>query len=241
MDLRLLRPGQIRDAIRAGTPLLVPAGCVECHGAHSPVGVDTLVVTALCQAVAARVPAVVAPVVDYGPTGYAVSGPEWGTVDISGPAFSAYVKGVLGGLMRMGWPRLVVIVHHQGMAGPEALAFRQAASELAFELTLAEKGPGWWGEQPPETHGNVWVRARVAPSVLPAAESLCRGDHAGGFETSLMLHLHPETVDMTELDRHHFWYTDRPDNLARAATREQGQRCFQAMVDAWVVDLYPGG
>lgn len=237
MELKYLRSHQLRDAIAQGIPLLLPAGCVECHGAHGPLGTDTLAAEALCQAIAQRVPAVVAPTIDYGPTGLAVSGPEWGTVDVAGEVFYRYVKEVLRSLLLMGWPRILVVIHHQGTEGPEGLAFRLAAAELTFELKLREAGPGWWGEHAPETHGAVWGRVQVMSSILPRAESVCHGDHAGHFETSLMCYLHPESVDLTQLDTHAFWYTNEPNSPARAATRADGERFFTAMVDAWVEEL----
>jgi creatinine amidohydrolase len=234
MWLKQMRPDQVHAAIAANAPLLLPAGVVECHGSHAALGLDTLAAEAVCRAIAERVPAVVAPSIEYGPTGWAVSGPELGTVDIDGNHFTLYVKDVLRSLLLMGWPRIFIVIQHQGMDGPEALAFRKAAAELAFEQTRAEKGLGWWGNQPPETHGNVWGRVRVLPTILPAAEAVCRGDHAGHFETSLLMYLHPEMVDLSQLERQHFWYTDQPDNLARTSSATDGQRYFEAMLAAWL-------
>ena len=239
MLLKHIRPDQVHDAIARNVPLLLPAGCVECHGSHAALGLDTIVAEELCQAIAARVPAVVAPSIEYGPTGWAVSGPELGTVDVDGNHFYLYVKDVLRSLLLMGWPAIIVVVHHQGMDGPEALSFRKAAVELAMETARADNGLGWWGYQPPETYGRVWERVRVMPTVLPEAAATCRGDHAGHFETSLLLHLHPEMVDLSQLERQSFWYTDQPDNLARTSTAEDGKRYFEAMISAWVNLLKP--
>ncbi|MCL5995594.1 MAG: creatininase family protein, partial [Chloroflexi bacterium] len=133
MFLKYMRPDQVHAAIRDGLPLLLPAGCVECHGSHAALGLDTIAAEELCKAIAERVPAVVAPAIDYGPTGWAVSGPELGTVDVDGNHFYLYVKDVLRALLLMGWPAIYVVIQHQGMDGPEALAFRKAAAELAFE------------------------------------------------------------------------------------------------------------
>jgi creatinine amidohydrolase/Fe(II)-dependent formamide hydrolase-like protein len=234
MFLKHMRPDQVQDAIAKKAPLLLPAGCIECHGSHAALGLDTMAAEELCNAIAGRLPAVVAPSVEYGPTGWAVSGPELGTVDIDGNHFYLYVKDILRSLLLMGWPSIIVVIHHQGLDGPEALSFRKAASELAFDLKRAEKGLGWWGYQPPETHGRVWDRVRVMPTILPEAAAVCRGDHAGHFETSLLMHLHPEMVDLSQLARQSFWYTDQPDNLARTSTAEDGKRYFEAMVAAWV-------
>src|SRR5947207_4934929 len=139
-----MRPDQVHDSIARKVPLLLPAGCIECHGSHAALGLDTIAAEELCLAIAERVPAVIAPSIEYGPTGWAVSGPELGTVDVEGNHFYLYVKDVLRSLLLTGWPAIIVVVHHQGMDGPEALSFRKAASELVFELTRAEKGLGWW-------------------------------------------------------------------------------------------------
>ena len=237
MYLKYLRPHQMREAIAQNLPLLLPAGCVECHGSQAALGLDTIAAEALCAAIAGRVPAVIAPTIEYGPTGYAVSGPDLGTVDVDNNHFYLHVKDVLRSLLRMGWTRIIVIIQHQGMEGPLALAFRKAAAELAFELTRAEKGEGWWGLQAPDTHGNVWGRVRVAPTILPAAERVCRGDHAGHFETSLLMYLHPEMVDLSQLEQQSFWFTDQPDNLARTSTAEDGRMYFDAMLAAWLEEI----
>ena len=237
MYLREMRPGPMRLAIEEGQPLLVPAGCVEFHGDHLPLGTDTLFAEAICARLAAELPAVVAPTVDYGPTGYALSGPDRGTLDVRGEAFSAYVKEVLRNLWEMGWRRILVLIHHQGMDGPEALAFRKAAAELTFEKLAADRGRGWWGDTPPETHGQVWDRIRVGPTLLPAAASVAGGDHAGLWETSLMLHLRPDLADLARLDDHPYWYTNRTENPAGEATAARGKAMLDAMTDAWLAEL----
>jgi creatinine amidohydrolase len=229
----------MREAIRADYPLLIPAGCVEFHGYHLPLGSDTLFAEALCDRISAAIPAVVAPTIDYGPTGYALSGPDRGTMDVRGEAFSGYVKEVLRNFWEMGWARIVVLIHHQGMDGPEALAFRKAGAELVFEQLAAERGRGWWGDTPPETHGNVWTRIRVGPTILPAAAEIAGGDHAGMWETSLMLHLRPGLVDLDQIAPNPHWFTDRPENPAVGATAERGKAMLDAMTAAWVGELSP--
>jgi creatinine amidohydrolase len=233
MLLREMRPHELEQAIAEGRVLLLPAGCVELHGRHLPLGTDTLFAEALCRRLAARLPAVVAPAVDYGPTGYALSGPEQGTLDVSGSAFGAYVKEVLRNLLAMGWRRIVVIIHHQGMDGPEALAFRQAAAELIFETARVERGAGWWGNHPPEAHGPVWDRIEVGPTILPAAAAAAGGDHAGKWETALMLHLRPDLVRAEGLREAPEWYA----RGAAEATAELGACMLEAMTDAWAARL----
>jgi creatinine amidohydrolase len=240
MNLQHLLPHQLAAALAAGWPLLVPSGCIEYHGPHLPLGVDTLIVEALCERVAGRVNAVVAPAFAYGPTGYAVTGPDGGTVDVSTERFGRHVKDVLASFWDVGFKWIIVCQHHQQLEGPEALAIRQAAAEVTFEKTHAERGHAWWGRAPLPAGDSVFERIQVWPSVLPAAAEragVVMADHAGYYETALTLAASPESVDLNRLGMDAPWYTSAAGSRARSATREAGERMFGAMVDAWVEKL----
>ncbi len=45
MRYELMLPHQIRAAIAANTPVVLPIGVLEYHGEHLPLGMDTLAVT----------------------------------------------------------------------------------------------------------------------------------------------------------------------------------------------------
>lgn len=233
-------PHQLKIALDASWPLLVPSGCVEYHGPHLPLGVDTLIVEALCQRVAERVDAIVAPPFWYGPTGYAVTGPEGGTVDVSTERFGRHVKDVLASFWDIGFRWIIVCQHHQQLDGPEALAIRQAAAEVTFGRTHAERGHAWWGKASLPPDDNVFERIQVWPSVLPEAAQragVVMADHAGFYETALMLAVRPELVELDRLGMDAPWYTHTADSKAHKATREAGVRMFSAMVDAWAEKL----
>lgn len=234
MRLEYILPHQLREKIAAGRPLLVPAGCIECHGPHLGLGLDTIVVHELCLRVAREVDAVVAPPFWYGPTGYAVSGPEQGTVDVDPAAFGRHAQDVLRAFWRMGFARTYVIVHHQGMDGPEAAALRLAAAELSFQMPLESEGEGWWGERDRATHPPAFGRIIVAPSILGAAAPHVSGDHAGRTETSLLLALVPEAVEMSRLDAGAQWYCREPPTPSAEGSAVAGEAMLAAMAAAWV-------
>jgi len=237
MYLKEMHPDQVRRAIAAGWPLLIPAGCIENHGPHGALGTDTLIAEGLCGRLAQRMDVMLAPSFEYGATGYAVSGPQGYTTDIDNIAFEAYVKSVLRAFWQMGFPRMFVVIHHQGMEGPLALAFRKAAAELTFELLREERGLGWWGNSAPVREENTWGRFRVLPTVLPEADiprSDMGGGHAGRFETALLMAVRPDLVDLALLQRPDLpWFCLEPGAHAADATRELGERCLSAMADAW--------
>lgn len=237
--LQYALPHQIKQAIEDKMPLLVPTGCVEYHGPHMPLGADTLIVEELLRRVAHRVNCVVAPPFWYGPTGYAVTGPDQGTVDVSTERFGRHVKDVLGSFWDIGFHWIVVAVHHQQMEGPEALAIRQTAAEIIFEKTHAERGDAWWGKAPLAADDNLFERIQVWPSVLPsaAAQGLVMADHAGLYETSLVMAAQAEWVELDRLGIGAPWYCTASDGKAREASVEAGERMWAAMVDAWVDKL----
>jgi creatinine amidohydrolase len=236
MLLRELHPDQLSAAVAAGHPLLVPAGCVETHGPHMAIGHDTLIVEEICERVAGRVPAVIAPSFDYGPTGYALGGPPEGTIDPNNDAFGRYVKSILRNFMQMGFIRTYVIIMHQGMEGPLAMAFRKAASELAFDSVLDQGHPrGWWADARLKDSAAQWGRIQVAPMILPQASPPAAGDHAGYNETSFLLAVRPDLVDQSKLDDSAPWYCRQGEkNNSWTANPDHGQEMADVVVNAWV-------
>jgi creatinine amidohydrolase/Fe(II)-dependent formamide hydrolase-like protein len=237
--LQHLLPHQLKQAIDEARPLLVPTGCIEYHGPHMALGLDTILVEELLGRVAKRTSCVVAPPFWYGPTGYAVTGPERGTMDVSTERFGRYVKDVLTSFWDVGFGWIIVGVHHQQLDGPESLAIRQAAAEITFEKTHAERGHAWWGKAPLTPDDRVFERIQIWPSVLPEAaqQGVVMADHAGYYETSLLMAARPDLVEMDRLGMGAPWYTTTPESKAREASAEAGERMWAAMVDAWLRKL----
>jgi creatinine amidohydrolase/Fe(II)-dependent formamide hydrolase-like protein len=75
--------------------------------------------------------------------------------------------------------------------------------------------------------------------VLPAAaeQGVVMADHAGFYETSLLLASRPELVELERLGMDAPWYCTASDSRARLASVEAGERMWQATVDAWVEKL----
>ncbi len=239
MYLQHLLPHQLKQVIDNAWPLLVPTGCIEYHGPHAALGLDTILVEELLKRVAKRVNCVVAPPFWYGPASYAVTGPDQGSVNVSTERFGRHVKDVLEAFWHVGFHWIIVGVHHQQMDGPESLAIRQAAVEVTFEQTHAERGDGWWGKAPLAPNDYVFERVQVWPSVLPAAaeQGVEMADHAGFYETSLLMAARPELVELDRLGMAAPWYCTTSGSKGREASVEAGERMWAAMVDAWVEKL----
>ena len=240
MYLKQMIPAQIRDAVEKDLPLILPIGCVECHGHHLPVGCDTIIVEEVARRLEQRIGCVVAPTVDYGPTGYDVSGPELGTMDTSPEELLAYARGVLRGLLRLGFRRIFVWVFHQGERGPLATTFHLAGQRLVEELMVRERGEGWWGTSIPDPNDRTFNIIQVRSVVHPKSSPPASGDHAGLYETSYMLAACGSQVDMSLLNSDGPWYTLRPGNLSADATAARGEEMFEAMVAAWAAEFARG-
>ena len=237
MYLKHMRPYQLKEAVALNHPLLVPAGCIETHGPHMAIGHDTIIVEEICDRIAQKVDVVIAPSFDYGPTGYALGSPMDGTIDPDYTAFGNHAKAILKNFRQMGFKKTYVIIMHQGMEAPLALAFKKAAAELAFEGILEQGYPrGWWGDETLKNKaGSVWNEIEVQPMILPAASPPAGGDHAGYNETSFLLATCPDLVEQDKLDEDAPWYCYQDEEKnSWTANATHGQIMVEAVVDAWI-------
>lgn len=66
LRIKFLAPADIRHALETHPRLLVPVGTCEQHGAHLPLGCDTLLVERLADDLSAEFGILVAPTIEYG-------------------------------------------------------------------------------------------------------------------------------------------------------------------------------
>lgn len=242
MKLNNMLPRQCEKAKSEKWPLFIPAGTVEYHGEHLPLGVDTLAVIKALDEVERRIDCVVAPPVWYGPSSYAVAGPQKGTIDVNTDRFENHVSDILLGLLENGFRKIFVVIHHQFEMGnlmPEALAFKKAALSLIFKLLEEERGRGWWGSEQMKTYydnleqdDNPFNWIQVVPLMSPEIQSEMGYDHAGKLETSLMLAADTDNVDMSLLKDDGLWFTEDAKN----ASIEHGRKAFDMIVQ-YLIDV----
>ena len=231
MRYELMLPHQIRTAIDGNWPVVLPLGVLEYHGEHLPVGLDTLVVIKLLEALEPEMDMVLLPPFYYGAASYAVAGPErTGTLHVGANTLYPLAQEMFTGLLRIGFRNIHFFVHHQtenfaaGM--PTDLAFKFGAREAIFAFLEANRGEGWWGngdmveyydQQSSGDDPFNWIKGH--PLMTPQIIAEFPFDHAGLGETSLLMALCPDAVEMENLSRDH-WYTAS----ASAATRELGEK-----------------
>ena len=229
MRYEMMLPHQIRAAIDARWPVVLPLGVLEYHGEHMSVGMDTLAVTGVLDILEKEMNLVILPPFYYGAASYAVEPPERnGTLHVDAEALLPFARAMFQGLLRIGFRNIHVVVHHQTenfLAGmPTDLVFKLSARQAIFAFLEKERGEGWWGNEKmadyyaQQSAGDDpfnWFKAH--PLMTPDAMDGYPFDHAGEGETSLMMALSPAAVDLPRLSQDK-WYA----RSARQASVERG-------------------
>ena len=233
MRYEMMLPHQIRAAIAANWPVVLPLGVLEYHGEHMAVGMDTLAVTGALEVLEAERDIVILPPFYYGAASYAVEPPEGtGTLHVDAEALLPLAKAMFQGLLRIGFRNLHVILHHQtenfAVGMPTDLAFRLAARQVLFAFLEKTRGEGWWGDESMKSYYADqavdpfnWIK--VYPLMAPKWMQGYPFDHAGIGETSLMLAMYPQAVDATRIDQAK-WYSQSAAEASEAFGREGRDR-----------------
>lgn len=215
MRFERMRPAQIRTAMEAGTPFVLPIGVQEYHGEHLPVGMDLLAVTETLELLGDAI--VILPPFAWGAASFAVAPPEGtGTVQVDAGVILPFAQALFAGLLQTGLRNIHGVIHHQtenfvqGM--PTDLAFRLAARQAVFAHLESTRGRGWWGKGEMADYyaghaagDNPFNWIAIHPLLPPGADYVF--DHAGEGETALMLALAPDTVDPSAMALNDTWYT----------------------------------
>lgn len=241
MQLTHLRPEELQDAVRRNVALLMPAGCIEYHGPHLPIGTDTLIAAAVAEEAERRTECVLAPPLSMAPTMAWAAGPDEGEIDFDPEVFFVYAREVLRRIAALGFRRIYILQHHQGPDGLEVLCLKRAAGEVVRE-TVHDWGAGW-GRTDDFPMPNIfgWIRVAYVDSFStypgPEPGHIPIG-HAGRGETQLIMAAHPDTVRMAALQT--LEATPRWLEDAEEADAEAGRRWLDFCVDGWVQELSRG-
>lgn len=173
--------GGRRDAVA-----VLPFGAIEQHGPHLPVMVDQFLVTEVAAAAAARSGAdvLVCPTMPYGVSGVHLDFP--GTISIRAESYLALLRDITDSLAGNGFRRVMLLNGHGGNLDLLKVAAR-GVRERHDECMVGV--------------ASYWQIAAGSIAAWRTSEpgGLC---HAGEMETSLMLHLAPETVRQDRVEDH---------------------------------------
>jgi creatinine amidohydrolase len=163
-------------ALEETATMLLPVGSTEQHGHHLPLGVDVLMPEAVAERVARRTECLLAPTIDYGVSPHHQFKP--GTFTVETETFQRYVRDVCRSANDWGVENVVLLNGHYLAQDAELeIVVRRLRTEhgmTAFHAPLSD----------------LWAGAAADERTGAAAF------HAAEFETSVMLALRPDLVEM---------------------------------------------
>lgn len=231
-----LRPDQIVARRRECPVAYLPIGTIEWHGVHNPVGLDTLKIHALLCACADEIGGLVFPPLYYGEnreqalmeanandrdliakemelpsqnftSGYMVEG-----VSIQNRNYQSLLVHILHQIKSLGFKVVVIGAGHYPL-----LDHARAAAALFHQEQSRPKMVAW------AMSGYELVRDQFNPC----------GDHAGKWETSLLMHLDPGMQDLARVkDDPNAKPVGASDNGILESNVEFGKKATHAIIKA---------
>jgi creatinine amidohydrolase len=179
-----MRTGDVSSILQRGpVDVILPFGALEQHGPHLPLSTDSVIADALAREVARRAASLlVAPCLPIGASSHHAS--FYGTISLSGGTLVAFARDAVASLLTQGFRFVFLISGHAG----NMPYMSEAVSSLPDEARMRVAAFVDWAAQRKALHD--WAGNELG---LPPEQV---GSHAGHFETSIMLHLAPERVDM---------------------------------------------
>ncbi len=231
-------PREVKYVQDNNLPLVIAGGTVEYHGPHCSYGCDTLVAEGLLNKLAERKEIMIAPSISYSPSSYAVGGRKSGTVHVPERAFEDYVYYVFKSFLYAGFKNIYVVIHHQfeqESEMPMTLCYRTAAKRATMEYLEETLGEGWWGSESYadyyeqlEGSNNPFNWIKVIPTMTSEVQNATGYDHAGEFESSILMALYPDCVKLDRIDDVKHWFTES----ARKANAELGKKMVELSLDS---------
>jgi creatinine amidohydrolase len=174
---------QLRGVSRDTTVVLAPLAACEQHGHHMPVFTDTILVTAVAEAVEKAAPETVLllPTVWMGASHHHL--PFGGTLSFGVDGHVDMICELLTPLLEDGHQRVMVLNGHGGNIDTMQVALRRLQ-------------PRWRGRQ--ITAASYWDVAAKELAALAEGPRKVMG-HACEFETSMILALRPDLVQVREI------------------------------------------
>ena len=169
------------DVMPPETVAILPIGAIEQHGPHLPVWVDSCINETLLdralETIPGGIPVLAMPLQAVGKSNEHIA--FAGTLSLSCETLVAMLIELGEGVHRAGIRRLILLNSHGGQ--PQIMDI--VARELRIRHAMLVVNAAWFD--------------MGMPAELFSANECRHGIHGGEVETSLMLHLRPDLVDMT--------------------------------------------
>lgn len=241
---QMLRPGQVVERRKACPVVYIPIGTIEWHGLHNPLGADTLQADGLAVLAAQKGGGLVFPPLYYGES-RSESLMDAVAPDMDKIAACMELPPANFAPDRQPFSPMQQVLNYQGLL----LHILAEAESLGFQLAVIV-----CGHYPLIDHARAAVllfnKRRYSryhgmlawatlDYLLVNDKYDFAGDHAGGWETSHLMHLHPETVDLSVLPPKGEKLIGAGGKLApQDSTAELGRRSLEDAADVLVKEVH---
>jgi creatinine amidohydrolase len=179
----------VEELIATGrVDVLVPLGSLEQHGRHLPLATDQIIAEAMASAVADRLAftLLVAPSFPIGVSDYHLG--FAGTATVPADVIRDGLLSVISSFLEGGFRHVYLLSGHAGNL-PAMESAWQSLPEIMKPRVAVH---GDWPAQRRAIQQWAWRNLSLEPDLV--------GSHSGHFETSVMLHLAPELVNMDKAE-----------------------------------------
>lgn len=175
------------SALDKHLPVVIPLGSCEQHGRHLPLLVDTIQVSEIARRTEAALSdrVLMLPTLWLGSSHHHMDFP--GTISVPPLCYAQMIKEVARSVLRAGFKRLLFLNGHGGNTAPVTTALTELVAEDDNADAASIAYASWW----------ELGRSGMLPDKLDLKQSVM--SHACEYETSLMLVLRPDLVDVKHL------------------------------------------
>ena len=234
--------------LEKGAIMIIPLGALEQHGYHMTLNVDAVCPGTVSERVARAIGGVVAPVVPYGCKSLQRSGGGnfmMGTTSLDGSTYIALIRDILRDFIRHGARKFVMMNGHYEnqafMIEGIDLALRDA--KLQGVTDVRAMLISYW-----DFISDPKVLEYLYPDCMPGWDA----EHAGLMETSIMMAVRPELVDLSRAEKHgpckfplydvfppHEDWTPAPGTLSLpdGSTADKGELILKTCTDGIVAEI----
>ena len=185
---------------------------------------------------------IIAPTISYSPASYAVGDEKSGTVHVEENAFEQYVYYVFMSMLKAGLRNIYVVIHHQfeqESLMPMTLSYMKAAKRATMTYLEQTKGQGWWGSESYanyyeelEGDNNPFSWIKVIPTMSSAVQNATGYDHAGKYESSLLMALYPDCVKLDRINDKKHWFTESAREANADLGNEMAEKSLAYLMEA---------
>ncbi len=169
MNLNDLSWVEVKEHLKKRQDILLPFGSVEEHGYHLPLSTDGDIVQAICEGISKKTGILLAPIVWYGVSNTTKA--YTGTTMVEPDTLKAYAKDILESLKNSGFKMVYITSGHY--SNTHINAIKEGADEVDISTRFLD------------------FSSIDFSNILET-----KPFHACEAETSLMMYLHPEKVDI---------------------------------------------